>query len=99
MTTHLDWARNKFVLEQRWIYTIHPSPGTKLAAVLAACDGAWRTSREVTRLTGLKGGTVRPLLYAAANKRLLLRRRTIGTNPHEPTERFKTRWQYRQPET
>lgn len=94
MTTPFDWARRGWQLGPRWLSSIHPNDGTKLRRVLNVCDGHWRTSREVTRLSGLKGGTVRPLLFAAARKQLLLRR-PARAEMVRSDHLFAVRWQYR----
>lgn len=94
MTTRLEWARHGHRLRATWIHTLHPGSGTKFRRVLDACDSHWRTSREVMHLTGLCGGTARPLLFAAARKGLLLRRRA-PVDASYPKHNFQPRWQYR----
>lgn len=90
MTTPLEWARYGWKRGPCWLDSLHPADGTKLARIIAVCNGAWLTSRHVAGRTGINPNTVYPLLYAAARKRLLLRRRADGT---------RARWAYRLPGT
>lgn len=98
MTTFLEWARHGPRLKRRWLDTLHPNDGTKLARIIAVCDGHWRTHRDIVHLTGIPNGTAGPLLTAAARKRLLLRR-PAPPDADYPKHMFRPRWLYRLPGT
>jgi transcription initiation factor IIE alpha subunit len=94
MTTALEWARRGYELRHRWLYTLEPNDTNQLGRVVRACEGQWLTSREVARYTGINGNSVRPLLYAATRKRLLLRQR-LPEGATTPRRGFPARYLYR----
>jgi len=55
-----------------------------ILAILAAQSGAWRYGYELTKLTGLKSGTLYPLLTRLREQEVLESHWTPSTQPGRP---------------